>query len=307
MSPPILTQATRTTSGLVELTLIFSTWIVSLPAKPEHRSQNAFSIQLLRTALYAISEPVYILLLLRTTLAPPILVIGTSCIYLGMATSFTSSMNVALAKSIHGASSSSMTVPETEKPQTTPQLREQPMDPELTSESRSEIDRLFPVFEYVFTQTSAASNASLLLLGQYLAVTNEEDSSTTMWLSIFALTFFLISRMVDYSIASLTQRPLFLGQRGLAADTWRQIQLLVVYFVVRTAVRLTLGMSSLGVFENAEVIEQLFKPGRDAWLQNFVLNLPAWLPSALSALSVGLTVLSHLYWSRLERQARETG
>jgi hypothetical protein len=82
MSPEILTQAVRLTSGLTELSLVSSIWIVSLPAYLERTPQGAASRQTLVTALYAISEPIYTWLLLRITLAPPILVLGTSIIHL---------------------------------------------------------------------------------------------------------------------------------------------------------------------------------------------------------------------------------
>ena len=113
--------------------------------------------------------------------------------------------------------------------------------------------------------------------------------------------------MADYSMASVTQRPLFLGQRGLTADTSRQVQLLIFYLVVRTMVRLALGMGPLGMFEKAAVIENMFRPGRDAWWQDFAWKLPAWLPFALSALSVGLTGLSQWCCARVQRRAREMG
>jgi hypothetical protein len=128
-----------------------------------------------------------------------------------------------------------------------------------------------------------------------------------MWLSAFGFAFFMISRMADYSMASVTQRPLFLGRRGLAADTWRQIQLLIFSLAVRTMVRLALGMGPLGMFEKAAVIENMFRPGRDAWWQGIVSKLPTWIPFALSALSAGLTGLSRWYWARVQRRAREMG
>ena len=301
MSLEILTQAVRLASGLTELSLVFSTWIISLPAYSEHRSQGTVSRQALATALYAISEPIYTSLLLRVALAPPILVIGTSTIHLTTSTLFTDSLKVVLAKSIH-ASDSSGTVSHVEKLQS-----EQPLDSENVNEIRAEYYRICWVFEYALAQTSAASNASLLLLDQYLLVANEDNSSTPMWLSAFGFAFFLISRMADYSMASVIQRPLFLGQRGLIADTWRQVQLLIFYLMVRIAVRLALGMEALGMLEKAAVVENMFRPGCDAWWQDFVSKLPAWLPFALSALSVGLTVLSQLYWARIRRQGRETG
>jgi hypothetical protein len=68
MSQEILTQAVRLTSGLTEPSLVFSIWIVSLPAYPEHRPRGAVSRQTLVTALYAISEPIYTWLLLGITL-----------------------------------------------------------------------------------------------------------------------------------------------------------------------------------------------------------------------------------------------
>jgi hypothetical protein len=306
MTLSILSQAIRLTSGLTELCLVFSTWIVSLPASPENRLQDALSRQTLLTALYAISEPIYTLLLLRTTLAPPILVMGTSIIHLAMSASFTDSLSAVLAQLSHTAGSG-RTASHVEKSQPTSQSQKQPPSPERVDEIRAEYDRMCSAFEYVFTQTSAASNASLLLLGQYLLVANEDNSSALRWLSAFGFAFFLISRIADYLLASVTQRPLFLGQRGLTADTWRQIQLLAAYLVVRTVARLSLGVGSLGIFEKAAVIEQIFRPGHDAWWQDFVSKLPAWLPFALSALSVGLMGLSHLYWARVQRQARETG
>jgi hypothetical protein len=306
MSQPTLTQAVRLASGMTELCLVFSTWIISLPASPGNRPQDALSRQTLLAALYAISEPIYTLLLLRIALAPPILVIGTSIIHLTMSTSFTNSLNVVLAQ-LNQTSGSGRTVSYVGKSQPSLQSQKQSPSPERVDEIRAKYDRMCSAFEFAFTQTTAASNASLLLLGQYLLVANEYDLSAPMWLSAFGLVFFLISKMADYSLASVTQRPLFLGQRGLTADTWRQIQLLAVYLVVRTVVRLSLGMGPLGIFEKAAVIEQIFQPGHDAWWQDFVSKLPAWLPFALSAFSVVLTGLSHLYWTRVQRQAQETG
>jgi len=300
MSSPILTQAVRLTSGLTELSLIFSTWLISLPANPEHRPQDALSRQTIRTALYAISEPVYTQLLLRVTLAPPLLALGISTIHLMMSTSFVDSVNIVLAQLIP-KSSSSVTISHAEKSQ--PALKPQDQSPshERVDEIRAEYNRMCSAFEYVYTQTSAASNASLLILGQYLLVANEDNSSTPIWLSAFAFAFFLVSRMADYSMASVTERSLFLGQRGLTSDTWRQIQLLVVYHVVRTVARLSLGMGSLGMLEKTAAIERIFRPGRDAWWQDLVSKLPAWLPLALSALSVALMGASHLYMTRLQR------
>jgi hypothetical protein len=306
MPLPILAQAIRLTSGLTEVSLVFSTWIVSLPARPENRPQDTLSRQTLLAALYAISEPIYTLLLLRIALAPSIPVIGTSIIHVTMSMSFTNSLNVVLAQLSHPADSG-RTVSHVEKSQTTLQSQNPSPSPERFDEIRAEYDRMCSAFEYLFTQTAAASNASLLLLSQHLLVANEDDSSAPMWLSAFGFAFFLILRMADYSLASVTQRPLFLGQRGLIADTWKQIQLLAVYLVVRNVVRLSLGMGSLGIFEKTAVIEQIFRSGYDAWWQDIVSRLPAWLPFALSALSVGLTGLSHLYWARVQRQAQEIG
>ena len=217
MSSPILAQAVRLTSGLTELSLFLSTWIILLPANSEHRPQDALLRQTLHTALYAISEPIYTSLLLRVELAPSILIMGTSMIHLTTSTLFTDSLNVVLAQLIQTPSSDA-TTSHVEKPQPTSQFRNQPLSPESVDKIRGEYDSMCSAFEYVFTQTSAASNASLLLLGQYLLV-----ASAPMWLSAFGFAFFLISRIADYSIASVTQRPLFLGQRGLTADTWRQI------------------------------------------------------------------------------------
>jgi hypothetical protein len=301
MSPEILTQAVRLTSGLTELSFVFSIWIVSLPAYPEHRPQGAFSRQTRVATLYAISEPIHTRLLLRITLAPPILVLGTSIIHLTTSILFTDSLKAVLAKSNHTPDSSG-NVSHIEKLQP-----EQPLGSESANKTRAEYHCIRSAFEYVFTQTSAASNASFLLLAQYLLVANKDNSSTPMWLSAFGFAFFMISRMADYSMASVTQRPLFLGQRGLTADTSRQVQLLIFYLVVRTMVRLALGMGPLSMFEKAAVIENMFRPGRDAWWQDFAWKLPAWLPFALSALSVGLTGLSQWCWARVQRRAREMG
>jgi len=303
----MLTQAIRLTSGLTELILVFNTWVISLPADPRrgHRVRDAVLRQTLRTFLYAVSEPMYTWLLLHTKLAPPILLLGTSSIHLTMATSFTNSLNMLVANT--HAAASNMSAPDIEKPLSSAQSLEQPSGSELLDESHTEYDRICSVFEYIFTQTSAASNASLLLLSQYMMVLNGDTPSTPTWLTAFSLILFLVSRMVDYSMASLTQRPSFIGQRGVVTDTLRQIQFLILYLVWRSAVRLSLGMASLGMFEQATVLENTFRPGRDAWWQEFVLKLPAGTSFALSALSVVLTIASQYYWARAERRVRETG
>jgi len=301
MSQFILTQAIRLTSGLNELILPFNTWIISLPAESEHRHRDAILRQTLRTFFYAISEPIYTSLLLRTTFSPPVLVLGTSSFHMSMAAVFTRALSTVVAKPKPTAESS-MHAPDVEKPLATSHSSEETPSPESFDESRMEYERTCMIFEYIFTQTAAASNASLLLLAQYLMVANEDTSSTPVWLTTFSFILFLCSRMADYSVSSLTQRPLFIGQRGFTTDTLRQFQSLIVYLVWKSVVRFYLDMAILGMFEQATELEKAFPPGRDAWWQNFVLKLPAWTSFALTAVSVVI----QYFVERRQRRARET-
>jgi hypothetical protein len=284
---PVSARVVRLICGLNELALPFNAWIISLPTVQGNGSNtNAILHQVLLAASYAISEALYAYACIFTGLKPFSLVLATSGARLLLSDTFGHKLDTLQAQSAP---------PHDAKPapsRQNPHLKEQRW--------------VCATFDYVCSQESAASNASLLLLGQHLLATSEYSgrSDVVAWLSAFAFCFFLFARLDDCLMAYRTRRPFCFGQSGLRSrDTWLQGLLLAMINTLRPLARLALGLEPFAALANAADVEYRFRPGRDAWLYDFASRFPTWFPLALSVFAVSLQLLSKVYWTRVHRSS----
>lgn len=306
----VLESTAKVTANLSEL-LFFSAWLLSLPANNASQprpTRELLTRQALHCAVYAVTEPLYTSLFLRTGLEPLIFVLATSTLHLLVFIMFTHAVGIA------SSGPRPQSVSETETPHQTDKVESErsqsksrgptqsPPSNIDTDARKSHYDRVCSVFEHTHVQTSAACNASILLLGQRLSVESGAHSPPVrLWLSAFSLAFFFASRMADFNFASLTRRPLFsqfFSRVGLASAT----ALLALVITLRAVMRGMLGMGILGMLEQNAAIQGRFRPGRDDWWREAIEGMPTWLPFALSALAVGMMGLSKVFMARAGRE-----
>lgn len=128
------------------------------------------------------------------------------------------------------------------------------------------------VLPYLFAvQTSAASNAALLLWVQSFGASSRPGSSLYLSISdLCALGAVVAARYGDYNIAETCHRAQYLGHRGWTYGK-HQLRSLALLVAVRMAMRLVLGMSVFLAFFPGDP-DLLFGSHRWQWMRDLTGN-----------------------------------
>lgn len=275
-------SALRLIAQLNEVTLIFNVWIVSPVAASEARTRSSLSGSLLRSIAYAVSEPLYTLLLSRLPWDPAFsflmamflhgfqiywLWVMLDCVAhrrrnLGVQSDVERSLDMKLHA---GRSHPARTI---------------------------DIDwKVLSPFVFSFVQTAAVSNAALLLAAQ-TADSTELKSSTVYVISLATGLFYLfISRLADYYLARFMGLPLYFGQLRTIEVVIPQVANVLLIILLRAGVRRSTDLEAFaGAWENDALGVEKF-----IGIAGFLDRLgraPRWLSPLLLVLSPCLMCLS---------------
>lgn len=220
--------------------------------------------------MYAVLEPLYVLLLRRLPIDPFMYSVGSGMMYL------------ILRLRIPG------------RPRMLSRVEGREVDEKCIDEQRppkrQEKDYMQTLDEtiarYLPLHLLAISNASLQNLVQSLTI---PQPTFILYLSLFAWIIFLCIRIRDYELCRSSDRPLYLGQCGLDY-TLEQFSYLACMLTLRVVLRLALGLPVPGMLETRDesTATELFGQQRFEANYQFVEKVPRWARWVLQALNLVL-------------------
>ena len=282
-------SALRLIAQLNELMLIFNVWIVSPVAASEARNRSSLSGSLLRSIAYAISEPLYTLLLARLP--------------------WNSAFSFLMATFLHGSQIYWLwvmldCVAHRRRNQGVQSDVERSLDKKLHAETSHpartiDIDwKVLSPFVFSFVQTAAASNAVLLLAAQTAELTKLNTDTVYVILLAAGLFYFFLSRFVECYLASVMGLPLYFGQHRAVEVVVPQVANLLLIILLRAVVRWSFGMETFaGAWGNHALGVEKFVGS--ASLFDMLGHAPRWLSPVLLVLSACLMYLSGRFTAKL--------
>lgn len=285
------------TSAANELALPFNPWLFSSASNLDSDWQDWFPSTSLCASIYAISEPLWTFGLLLVPLTPLILVLGTGIAHLTVSQLLIQASRLVEIERRHRLSRSKDTGVKRESGN---EVRSR------SGEKGSDGAYLLKTTAVALTQTTAASNASLLLLAQSLNASGSTNMHSSVYngLSFFALLFFLCSRMADHKVSKQTKRAFrIIGKEHKEAAN--QLKSLGWLVLARATIRRCIGMATLGVLEtqDTDLMAARYNSERYQTIYVRVETLPKWLPFAMLTLSLCMMALSHWHWRRAQARA----
>lgn len=284
-------------SAANEVALPFNPWLFSSASDLENDWRDWFPSTPMCASIYAISEPLWTFGLLLIPLTPLILVLGTGIAHLTVSRLLIQTSMLVKNERQHRLSQSKDTA---EKRRNYDELRSR------SDNEQSEGTYLLKATAVALIQSTAASNASLLLFAQDLNAAGSTNVHNKVYngLSFFALLFFICSRMADFEVSKRTTRAVRIVGQG-HKDAATQLKKLGWLVLARAITRRCFGMAMLGLLElqDAELMAARYTAERHQLIQSKVKTLPKWLPFALLPLSFGMMALSHWHWRRAQARA----
>lgn len=284
-----LARTITTISAINEVTLIFSTWILSSSPSTIEPSLRNYIPPTICVLLYAISEPFYTKLLLYIPLRPFVAVIGTSQIHILLSTLFIQAVNSILASEPQNPESSS------EKGESSAK----PLETEVDRNSRFGFAQVLFVLQI---HSAAAMNASLQILAQSLASKTPGEEVISDCLAVFSFVIWLASRLGDRFTTLATGKAGYIGQHG-RGEACSQVANLGLLLLVKTKLRTVLGFASWSFMEVIDETrrEDWFGSTRFQSAEDFFRRTPTWLPPVMSVLAMILMVAGEI----LKRRSRQ--
>lgn len=281
-------SALRFAAQLNELTLMFNIWILSPLAKSEGRTRNSLYGTMLRSVGYAVSEPLYTLLLARLPVDPAFSFLittvlhGSQIYWLWIMLDHVANLRFRNARHRDNESLSNHE-----------SFSKKNYDAEECQHaSIKDIDcKILYPFIFSFVQTAAALNAALLLAAQTAKVTELKSYTVHIILLVAGLFYFFLSRLADCYLARTMGLPLYFGQHRATAMVIPQVANLLLIILLRAGVRWFAEMDAFaGAWGNdAQGVEKFVRYAR---FSDWLGHAPRWLAPFLLVLSPCLMYLS---------------
>jgi hypothetical protein len=189
MIPSFLATAVRLTAGLSEFTLLFNTWIISSPADNDHQHHYTWLLPSLSAIIFAISEPLYMFILVRLPIEPAFLalVVPVSQVLTTMLL-----WDVTGAVELERIRAANNYIQLAEKAEEAlcevPTVKESLGFDSVTLNRAQELGyKTFWAFVVAHVQHAASTTASLLFLAQNIDVTHTKSSALHIFLVSSAL------------------------------------------------------------------------------------------------------------------------
>lgn len=282
------TSALRFTAQSNEFILVFNTWIVSLPATSEDQIRCSSFASILRSVGYAISEPLYTLLLARLPVDPALSFFMSTVLH-GIQVYWLWLMLDCVAypclRNTRRVNQEAQTDCEF--------VAEKNLDAGEPHSARMKgvSRKVLRPFVFSYIQTAAASNAALLLAAQTAKLTELESHMVHLILLAAGLFYFFLSRLADCYLARTMGLELYFGQHRTARKLIPQVANLLLIVLLRAGVRWLTGLQPFaGAWGNDAIGVEKF--AGFARFLDWVGRAPKWLSPFLLVLSPCLMYLS---------------
>lgn len=295
MRHEIFISSLRLIAQLNEFTLIFNVWIISPLATSEGQTRNSLFGSVSRSIGYAISEPLYTLLLARLPVDPAFSFFISTVLH-GFQVYWLWIMldGVAHFRLRDARRSDHATLPDHES------ISDKIPDVQHSHHARTGDINWKVLHPFVFSviQTAAASNAALILAAQTAELTELKSYTVHVVLLAAGLFYFFLSRLADCYLAQVMGLPLYLGQHRTAKVLFAQVVNLLLITLLRAGVRGSAGMVPFaGAWGNDALGVEKFV-GFARFL-NWLERAPRWLAPFLLVLSPCLMYLSGRFSAKL--------
>jgi hypothetical protein len=284
-----LKSTLRFIAQLNEFTLLFNIWIVSPLAHSKGQTRSSIVGSTLRSIGYAVSEPLYTLLLAHLPIDPALSLLMATIIHcfqfywLWIMLDCVANLRLRNARTRdHEAQSGRDLVAEGKL---------DAEDRHLASSTENIDWKILYPFAFSFIQTAAASNAALLLAAQTAEITELNSHTVHVILLAADLFYFVLSRLADCYLARAMGLPLYFGQNRALKMVIPQVANLLLIVLLRAGARWSAGMEAFaGALGNDTLGVEKFV-GLAGFL-DWLGHAPRWLSPFLLLLSPCLMYLS---------------
>jgi hypothetical protein len=283
-----LKSTLRFIAQLNEFTLLSNIWILSPLAHSEGQTRSSIVGSTLRSIGYAVSEPLYTLLLAHLPIDPALSLLMATVIHCFQIYWLRIMLDcVANLRLRNGRW-------ENEEAQLDYECdaRKKLDAAGCNSAGAEDIDWkvLYP-FVFSFVQTAAASNAALLLAAQTVEETELKSYTVHIVLLVAGIFYFFLSRFADCYLARTIGLPLYCGQHRKRRVVIPQVANLLLIVLLRAGARWSAGMKAFaGAWGNDTLGVEKFV-GLAGFL-DWLGHAPRWLSPFLLLFSPCLMYLS---------------